>query len=731
MSVEDQWIADRVEILRTGLFSAKKQDQDLLSLPQNSDDERTPKEVLEALSSGDAAGLKGEIVIKRLFLEAAKDNDETIKVGRFAILMDLSHHMKNTANKMGDDVNAKFWASIFFDLFRMSLTLLQLPQGHLQFWPYVNSRMHWFKAGFLNEDSLQHGQTTLSAIKAPFAKVTYQINKMLLALRLNSKLATCAHHELSMKINIFLCECLSPMEQANTNKRGKIAKKLPEQLWDMWNDEKEGSAFYTDFLKVKQEFIEEPIMWAFSDTGKRLSLQDYLLPVMDEILLHESEFYAHIKTRKVRLNRLNQKANVQSYQNLQALNNVQDIKRHKWSSTFSGLRPLMFDQPDWDSELVMSQLQDPSNDFHRKKFLLELLITANLIKRILSDETVKNFYRTQYDQPLGTKHSDEDGSNAAALQDITQIITSRIEKFYDHHDKTYRSLLTDLITGDGAFLDLKAKKGFKLFNEFTFPTDSEGPVPEVNYSYKGFGWIKLGNKKLDNVWKTKSGLGSIDYSLRSSQETFDQLRDDYQKRSFDTSTPTHGDQTVEQWKHLRRLRPQFLFQLSNVDENTGVSGLFDSSLIHKSREKKSRLPEQVEAAKEYFEAKKKRKVELSEEAAETVEEKQDICDTDKNLATGRPDDTTLMPTSVTLEPMHNGEETTTTTLPRSSSPRGGDQPIEQQESKDGIKDEPKNDICIEEPDTSQNDQGAPTIGKGEERLSGSDMEIEAPSPANL
>ncbi|CEP63223.1 Hpr1p LALA0_S07e05226g [Lachancea lanzarotensis] len=729
MSVEDQWLTDHVEILRKGLFLAEKRDVNLLSLPQNSD-ESIPKVVVEALSSNDAAGLKQEIVLKKLFLEAAQEMDERTKVERFAILMDLSHHMKR-ANKVGDDANAKFWTSVFFDLFRMSLTLLQLPHGLLQFWPYVESRLHWFKAGFLNEDSLQHGQTTLSAIKAPFSKVTYQINKMLLGLRLNSKLATPAHHELSMKINLFLCDCLSPMEQANTNKRGNIAKGLPEQLWDIRNDEKDGSAFYTDFLKVKQEFIQDPVSWTFSDPEKRLSLQDYVLPVVDEILLHESDFYTQIKTRNVRLNRLNQKANVQLPHNLQALSEPQDKSHHNWSFASSGLRPLIFDEPDWDSELLMQQLQDPSNDFHRKKFLLELLITANMIKRILTDEAVRSFYRTQYDQSLRITHSHEDRNNATALRDITQIIISRVENFYDHQDQTFKSLLVDLIAGDMSLLDLKAKKSFKIFSTFTFPTGSGESIPEISYSYKSFGWIKLGNKKLDNVWKVKSGLESIDSKLPSSQETFDEIRDRYEKQDPDVSSSYHGDKTVEQWKQLRRLRPKFLFQLSNVDENTGVSGLFNSSLIQESREKKSHLPTQLQAAKDYFEAKKKRKLEPLGEADEPADKEQDTSDTKTNLTVEKTDDKIVTPSINTLERATSGEEAIPKKLPRKDSSESGDAPAEQQEPKDETTDALKTNVRVEEPNTSPVNQPIPENDKREGGSPSLDQEIAVPPSSDI
>ncbi|SCV00137.1 LAME_0G07756g1_1 [Lachancea meyersii CBS 8951] len=636
MTKEDPRLLECLELVRDRLFSVKKWDETVLSSTSKSGE--FPMDIIEALSSREAVGLSGEIVVKKLFTEAGQEVDETVKIMRFAILMDLCHHMKCTAGSTSNEENVRIWTLAFFDLFKMSLSLLQLPGGHLRFWTYIESRTHWFRAGFSSEESLQHGQTSLSAIKAPFAKVTFQINKMLLALRVNSKLATPAHHELSMKINLFLCQCLSPMEQANTNKRGNIAKGAPDQLWDAKKGDKRGSAFYSDFQKVKQEFIENSVLWAFSDAHQRLSLQDYLLPVMDEILIHESDFYNHIKTRKVRLDRLNQKAHQHPLNTFEA--SERESKKHfsEWPTNPLALRSLMLDQPDWDPELTVSQLQDPFNDFFRKKFVTELAIASNLVHKILTDEATRNFYRIHCDRSSGMRTNEEDDrSTAAALRDISQLITTRVKQFYINRDTKFQRLLSDLIEGDNSLIDLKVKKGFKIFSDFKFPSGDEESYSIPDFSFKSFGWIKLGNKKLDNAWKIKTGLESIESSVCSSQEIYDQLQNRYREETFEESDLSNGDKTVEQWKQIRRLRPKFLFQLSNVDEKTGINGLFDSRLIQKSRENKNQLASKVQVAQEYFEAQKKRKLESVENSDEPPTKKQDLGKT-TNISTEQKSD---------------------------------------------------------------------------------------------
>ncbi|SCU86284.1 LANO_0C07404g1_1 [Lachancea nothofagi CBS 11611] len=618
MSIPDPQLMQCVELMNEGLFLEKEWDESVLERLTQADE--MPSSVIQELAQDGIDGLRKEIAVKQLFLETARIADENTKIVRFAVIMDLCHHMRSSGE--GSKERVKFWTLVFFELFKMVLSFLKLPHGHLRFWGYVESRVEWFKMGFSDREEVQYGQTTLSAIKAPFSKVTFQINKMLLALRVNSKLSTLLHYKLSMKIQWFLCQCLSPIEPANTNKRGNIAKGLPEQLWNPKHDMDDASAFFTDFRKVHSELIENPLEWVFAPSNRRLNLHDYLLPVMDEILLHESEFYSHIENKKIRASRVNQKSKTSADNSSSKTVTASNPKELDPCS--STLRPLMLDQPNWDPELVVSQLQDPDNDFLRKRFISQLLISTNLIERILLDEAVRKFYRSQYDQNDRSSASEEDESKTTAtLKNLSQLITKRLEQFYMLRDQNFQELLSSLIASENTLIDLKVKKGFKIFNGFKLPSSQLQTIPSYENSFKSFGWIKLGNKKLDTAWKIESGLESIKNDSCNSQEMFAQLEQDYQDNNAGSVQTSHADNTVLQWKQLRCLRPRFIFEMSNVDEKTGVRGLFDASLINKSRKEKSDLSKQLQEATEYFE-KKKRDIDMAESVVSRPGKKQKL-----------------------------------------------------------------------------------------------------------
>lgn len=451
----------------------------------------------DSLSKENQLYLK-EIVIRKLFVDAA-NYPESERGPRFAKIMDLCHHLRSNQST---EETSRFWTALFFELFRLTLSILSIPQGLLEFWPYVESRLRWFQSGYSLE--VQYGQTNLSAIKAPFSRITFHVNKLLLAMREQSKLATPLHYELTMKIHWFLSQCLPPMEQANTNKRGLMAKSLPEQVWD-WKQERDvdAPAFFTDLLKVQKEFVQSPLEWIFSDKSERMNLEQYLSPVLDELLHHESEFYAQIKRKQSRVQKLSKRLNFSN----KATNGITEVApkanatklpegRNISPESLSTLRPLLLDLPTWNYDLVMSQLQDQVNDFHRKHFFIQVIISSNLIERVLKDDATKSFYISQRKQSeLSSKDLDK-ATTDEILGDLSHIIKRQLFQFYEAKDKAFKDLLEVLIDNETAFLDSKVKKGFKIFGTFNFPVESSANLPDPDYSFKGFGWIKLGNKKL-------------------------------------------------------------------------------------------------------------------------------------------------------------------------------------------------------------------------------------------
>ncbi|CUS25132.1 LAQU0S28e00188g1_1 [Lachancea quebecensis] len=565
-----------------------------------------------------------DIAIKKLFLEGSKLSEDE-RVIRFAVIMDLCHHL---GMRGGEDSTRKLWTSTYFELFKQALSLFCLPQGHLKFWPYVETRIHWFQSGYSPE--VKYGQTNLSAIKAPFSKITFHINKLLLTMREQSKLSTPLHYKLGTKIHWFLSQCLSPMEQANTNRRGNFAKSLPEQLWDTKVTEAEDApAFFSDLRKVEQQFVSDPLGWAFTDPSRRLSLERYLLPVIDEILLHESYFYAQIKRKNLRMDRLKHKlhSRVPVSSGSTAINkNTTEFKKISSSSDLEStqdipftVRPLMLDQPSWDPELVLSRLQDPINDFFRKQVVIQLVIASNLVERVLKDDSIKAFYLSQHYQNVDLSNIDRHSEKS--LKDIGYFIKDRVRRFYEQRDVSFQHLLENMLLNEDSLLELKAKRGFKIFSTFTFPEKSLSDLPSPNYTFKGFGWSKFGNKKLDAAWKTETGLQNIKMNAENAQSLFEELQAKHKEEDAGVLGTAHHD-TVKQWRQMRVLRPHYIFQLGKVDERTGMEGLFNENAVIESQNDKKELrmkreeedrkahDKKLEEARSYFEMKTKRPIDM-------------------------------------------------------------------------------------------------------------------------
>ncbi|KAM3160958.1 Hpr1 [Lachancea thermotolerans] len=576
-----------------------------------------------------------EAAIKKLFFEGS-ELPENERVVHFAVIMDLCHHL---GRLRGEDSAKKLWITTYFELFKQALSFLCLPRGHLKFWPYVETRMHWFQSGYAPE--VKYGQTNLSAIKAPFSKITFHINKLLSTMREQSKLSTPLHYKLGMKIHWFLSQCLSPMEQANTNRRGNFAKSLPEQLWDTKASKFEDApAFFNDLRKVEHQFVSDPLGWAFTDPSQRLSLERYLLPVIDEILLHESYFYAQIKRKNLRLDRLKHKLHLRASLSSGSIAVSRDMTKANKNSTGMSpgnsqnepftVRPLMLDQPSWDPELVLSRLQDPSNDFFRKQVVIQLVIASNLVERVLEDDSIKAFYSSQHYQNLDPSVG---GDSEKTLKDLGYFIKDRVRRFYEQRDTVFQGLLDHMLINEDALLELKTKRGFKIFSSFTFPEKGLSEAPSPKYSFKGFGWSKFGNKKLDAAWKTETGLQNIKMDAESPQAVFEELRTEYKTEDTSVSDTAHHD-TVKQWRQMRVLRPQYVFQLGNVDERTGMEGLFNENVVTESQNHKKELrmereeesrkahDKKLEEARSYFAMKKKRPIDSVENASLPPSKKQ-------------------------------------------------------------------------------------------------------------
>lgn len=642
----DSIIENYTNFLKNELFEAKKINDIDISVPLDrsffSEDLLRgdwPTLNNEAIEDEDVFALK-EAAIKKLFYQFTNLNEKQCVLG-FTVVMDFCHTMKYDEA----DNSAKNWAFIFFELFRLALGFLKVPSGLLHFWPYVDSRLSWFKEGLSVES--QYGRTNLSAIKAPFSKVVFQLNKMLQSMQLHSKLLCPSHYKLAMKMHWFLAQCLSPNEQANTNKRGNIAKEMPEKLWEKDDLDHHQSGFSTHWHEVQQNILQDPIRWAFSDRFHQQAFEKPLTYLLDEILKQESDFYSRIKRVKSEYLRASRKPREEIPEKLQiklyevekkdTLKTISDSKVNFWREVYvlqesleTSLRPLPLEYATWNTNEVLAQLRSPYVDFYRKSFVLQVLFTFNLIEAILSDESVSKFYQAQMAMPGQSTDIPSETKYSETLDFCRHLIKDRIANFYDFRDKEFSQVIKSALQTEKLFMRNKISRGSKQLSDFEYLEEPFGTLSKPDHSFKKFGWILLGNKKIDKVWKIKTGLDQIKNNHPNPKDLYITLKEEHDNSTDGKGTVQLDESIVKQWQYLRSLKSDFLFDFHKVDESTGINGLFEDSLIKRSKEKKKNLrlhledeerekhAKKLQEARSYFQNKDQKKREAEDELSTTL-----------------------------------------------------------------------------------------------------------------
>lgn len=658
MSDFDTLIDDCVGFIKEKLFKEKDLDFSIVSTPLEV--HYFPSELLsgewEPLIKFEGSEIKSvnnflrEATFKRLVIDNARSENNDIE--KFCVLLDFCYYTKVT-NK--DEDTNDFWSDLYFELLRMCLDFLHVPLEHLDFWPYVESRLEWFKQG-RSADPVPYGSTNLTAIRAPMSKLLFHVNRMLKNIENYSKLNTPAHYKLSAKLQLFLGQLLNLTEGANVNKRGEICTQFQEQLWSSNESVTMQTDLFRNWRKVVSSFICNPLEWAFSPAEFKSDFEKYMLPLVDVILKEEYEFYIRTKKVNAKTFAINKKLNpnyprshtksIFQAEPKDSLSYISDDKAQFWrdfvhETVFSDftITPLPLEISFCDGQEFYDQVMDVSNDFYRKSIILQIVVISSLVERILTKDSVNSFYKARYTSNTGKKvASDELGPEAHSetLKFFEFVVSGRIMTFYNLRDPNFHTVICNILRDEETRTMNKIENSYKGISEFKLPTN-QLPVVDFDYSFKKYGWVKLGNKKIDNVWKIPTGLNLVKEACEESQsanELYASLKQQYDSKDVDMDRQKKEESAiVKQWRVLRYLRPQYMFEFNKVDEDTGIGGLFDTSLIEESKRKKElKKQESIEkekeehlklltAARNYTEEKKNRKKRALEEEELEVDSK--------------------------------------------------------------------------------------------------------------
>lgn len=300
------------------------------------------------------------------------------------------------------------------------------------------------------------------------------------------------------------------------------------------------------------------------------------------------------------------------------------------------VRPTYLDISTQNYTTLYKQLTTVENDYFRKQFVLQLAYSCNITKNLLTKGSIKAFYKNCYakDDMLKYVNFDEmDDSNRKKTIGICSFVEKRIRTFYMTRDPSFHNIVQASLKTDDAYLQAKID-AFKCFTHFklslvkTKVTENDS----VDYSFKKFGFIKLGNKQINNVWKIQSGIDNVQQNESNANTIYENLKVSFTADEGD-STTEEKDEIVKQWQILRLLRSQYLFEFDKVSEDVTLKGLFDPALAVKITEKQNEIWKELDSkinedhkekllkAREYQSAKKnlKRKAEEVKTNPEEVE----------------------------------------------------------------------------------------------------------------
>ncbi|CAL9730530.1 THO complex subunit Hpr1p [Monosporozyma unispora] len=501
------------------------------------------------------------------------------------------------------------WTTGYFDLLGLTMNLLSWPIDISKFWVYAETRIEWFKLQNFADEAEYDGVSQLISYKPPLSDKIRFWNDLLRVVQYNSALNTPQHYIMKHKLEQFISDLLPINEESNFNRSATVAK--GQDSGNSWNavmlsgrPSSREEKLATNFKFIQNKFITSPIEFAFKPLDFKSELQDALFSMLDALFDIENEFYRNAKFfRRGKLSiedKLNENFDTDFNVNATTLPKyMKDSKKFEeqryklWEEITSFqdssdlmIRSAFLDLSSHNHLSLYKQLTSSDNDYYRKQFVLQVIFACRIVERLFSEDDVRTFYKNCYAKDDLLKYINFDEIDEVNLRKTKtmchHLAKMRISTFYITRDPSFYRIIQSLLKSDDSYLFAKID-GFKCFNNFNVSLVKSNKDSEINtdYNFKKFGFIKLGNKQINNVWKIQSGLESIPESVSNPKEIYDELKNSL---FSDPSDSSEKDEIVKQWQTLRLLRSQYLFEFNKVNENSSMKGLFDSSLVDKSSE---------------------------------------------------------------------------------------------------------------------------------------------------
>ncbi|CAI4055458.1 hypothetical protein N7582_000340 [Saccharomyces uvarum] len=544
-----------------------------------------------------------DTVLKRFIIDSmtnAIEDDEVNNLERgllkSCICLDFVYNARRNRN------TPSTWGNTFFDLFSTTIDLLNSPSTFLKFWPYAESRIEWFKMNTSVEPIL-FGESNLISYKQPLYEKLRHWNDVLAKLENNDMLNTTKHFNMKYKLENFLSELLPINEESNFNRSASIsALQYSDNKWNKTISGRESShnsdaIFSADYNFVFDNLITRPVEFAFSDIEYKNDVDRSLAPLLDAILEIEEGFYGKIKTNNKTRFSLEETLNNEYYANYDVMTPTlpvymkqsgpmkmdrnqfwSDLQNIKESKDFL-LRPTIMDISLSNTNSLYRQLTQEDDDYYRKQFILQLCLTANLVRNLISSDETRHFYKSCYLRENPMSHINfenlDENNKKRGLNLCSYICDNRILKFYKIKDPDFHNIIQKLLSSDEKFVTAKID-GFKDFQSFKI-SNQEISSPDFDKTFKRFTFIKMGNKSINSIWKIATGLDKIERDVEKPEGVYEAAHSKWEcKASAEAPSGEAKDEIVRQWQTLRFLRSQYLFDFNKVNENTGVDGLFES-----------------------------------------------------------------------------------------------------------------------------------------------------------
>ncbi|CCD27001.1 Hpr1p NDAI_0J01090 [Naumovozyma dairenensis CBS 421] len=580
------------------------------------------------------------------------------KLALCATILDFCYHSRKNMKIISS------WLSIYFDLFTMVTDLLTWPKEILKFWTYAKLALIEFKANN-NDDNDYKGLSNLISYKAPLSEKLRHWNELINLLDRNENFNTPLHFKMKYKLEKFVSELLPIYEESNFN-RSLIISQDQLKSGSSWNKidisgknrtlNSRNEMFFNDYLYVVENLITNPLGTIFASYDDKLDLEQTMNPVIDALFDLEDAFYRKTKTHQKKLKHLENKLN-SNYQAdfsltkskqpryMELSKTLTEGKENYWKA-FMGIQstnsdllpPNLLEISTTNPETLYSQMMAPNNDFFRKQFILQLVFVLSFMKKLLLSDELKTIYKNAFRKDRSDdlvkeidkiKIDDKKYQKIILLSD--RIIKTRIIHFYSLRDPSFENIIIKLMESDLNYLDAKADN-FKNFQKFEISDEKIPNEFTFNYSFKKFGFVKLGNKSINNVWKINSGLDNVNIegqTINHSNGLYANLKEkwftDITNGNSENQPKDEDNEIVKRWQILRSLRSQYLFEFNKVNEDIGIKGLFNKDLVDEwdTKTTKPRLlfkdeilkdhQEKLNIAREYMKNHEKKKRPLEED----------------------------------------------------------------------------------------------------------------------